>query len=74
MIATIKIVLIILLYLMIGYRIFLAGENGLGGKEAYIELISKKTNGNPYIAYTLAMIFTTVVWPWFVIVAIVRRE
>lgn len=74
MIQAIKIVLIVLLYLMIGYRLFMEAEKGLGGREAYLEIIKNQKEGNPYAAYILAIIFTTILWPYFLLAAMIRRK
>lgn len=68
------ILIIILLYLWLGVRMFELGVEHYGGKDAYVAEIEKEHPGvNPTILFNLALLFLTLFWPYFIIEGIIRR-
>lgn len=57
---------LILLYLVIGLRIWVIGINGLGGKDQYLILLSKEYK-HPCILYYTALVIVVIFWPIIII-------
>ena len=63
---TLIIVIGVLLYLLIGSRLFTAGVNLGGGKEWYYELLAKEhPTLNPDLVFFIVHIWVMIFWPYY---------
>lgn len=67
--------ILVLLYFLIGVWLFQIAVCQLGGKEAYLDMIRKRVhNIKAEFIYYYALTTTAVLWPAYVIKAVMRRR
>lgn len=67
---TLLILIGVLLYLIIGSRLFKAGVNGMGGREEYLRFLEEKhPTSNPYVMYRVAQFLVIIFWPYFLVIS-----
>ena len=65
---TLLILIGVLLYLLIGSRLFTAGVNAMGGSEEYLNYLHEtKPNVNAFVMFGVAQFLVIIFWPYFLI-------